>query len=254
MPIFGDQQVIGLTLAESRIVQTLGINGKFPAGTLGYTQDGRWFRYARNGASTLVPGNVLTSPVPVTNHVNNTATATAAGANTITFTQSNTAITAGQYQDGWLSISVTPGAGFIYGLREGAAVASATANTYNLAPGETVQVALTTTSRIDLVANPYRGVIQCPTTTLAAAPVGVAVSAPTANQWCWIQVKGAANVLTDGTVIIGNFVMVPSTNTAGAVVAGGATEAVNNISVPIGQVLRAAASTAWSTVSLNLLN
>ena len=252
MPIYGDQQVVPLTLAQTRLVGTSAINGQFPAGTLGVTQDGRWFAYARNGAATLVPGNVIAGPAPVTNHVNNTATATAAAVNTVTFTQGATAVTQNQYKDGYLSVSVTPGAGYLYGISDHNAVASATSYAWPLAPGETVQVALTTTSRLDLIANPYRGVIQCPATTLTSQPVGVAVSAPTSGQWCWIQVKGTANVLTEGTVIIGEPVVAP-TGTAGAC-GPGANGAGFQLTPVIGRVARVAATTAWSAIDLNLLH
>lgn len=251
MPVFGDQQVIGLTIQEARSTYASSVNSQWPAGTLGVTQDGRWFRFARAGASTLVPGNVLAGPAPVTNHVGNTAVATAAGLNTVTFTQGGTAITQNQYKDGWLVVSVTPGAGFTYGISDHAAVGSAASNAYPLAPGESVQVALTTTSRLDLISNPYRGVIQAPITTLTSNPVGVAVSAPTTGQWCWIQVQGVCGVLTSGTLIIGENAISPA-GAAGAV--GPNSSGGSETEVVIGQVVRVAATTAWSSIDLKLLS
>ncbi len=252
-------QIVELTLQETRSVYNGATTGatlisgeRWPVGTLGTTQDGRWFRFAQNGAATLVPGNVLSGVAPVTGHVGNTATVTPVGATKVTFTQGATAITQNQYKDGFMSISVTPGAGFIYGISSHSAVASATANTYPLAPGESIQVALTTTSRIDLIANPFRGVIQSPVTTLISTPIGVAVSAPTSGQYCWVQVQGACSVLTDGTVVTGGPVCVPSANTAGAMTAftAGAAEVMSIL----GTVIRVAATTAWSTVDLRLLS
>lgn len=225
----------------------------FPVGMLATTQDGRWYRFAQNGAgATLVAGSIYTGPVLVTNHVNNTATATAVGATTVTFTQGGTAITRNFYKGGTMTIDVTPGGGYTYGIDSHDAVGSAASYAYPLAPGESIQVALTTTSRISLVSNPYRNLVIAPTTTLAAAVAGVAISLVAVNGFGWIQTKGNAAVLTDGTVIIGNEVYSPSTNTAGACVAEGASEAVHNIQKQIGAVLRAAASTAFSTVNLDI--
>jgi hypothetical protein len=246
-------QIVQLTNSEVRSVYTGLIAGeRFPVGTLGTTQDGRWFRFARNGGSTLVPGNVVSGVAPVTNQVGNTATATAAGATSVTFTQGATAITQNQYKDGYLSISVTPGAGYIYPISDHPAVASATANTYRL-NGDSVQVALTTTSRIDLVANPFRGVIQAAATTLTSNSVGVAVSAPTSGQYCWVQVEGPANVLTAGTLIVGQRAVTP-TGVAGAAGPETATAANSKTESTIGQVMRVAADTAWSTIDLHLLS
>jgi hypothetical protein len=96
-------------------------------------------------------------------------------------------------------------------------------------------------------------VIQCPATTIGSNPVGVAVSAPTTGQYCWIQVEGAANVLTAGTLIVGNRAVAP-TGTAGACGPETATAATSKIESTIGQVLRVAATTAFSTIDLHLLS
>lgn len=249
-------QVVQLPNQEQRSVYTLVQSPlgaeRYPLGTLGTTQDGRWFQFSKNGASTLVAGNVLTGPVNDSNFINNTAAATAVGATSTVFTQGATAITQNLFKDGWLSVSVTPGAGYLYGLAEHGAVGSATSATWTLANGETFQVALTTTSRLDLVRNPHRGVIQCPATTIAACPVGVAVSVPLLNQYCWVQVQGAANVLTAGTLIIGNRAITP-TGTAGACGPESATTAVFNIDCDLGRVISVAASTAWSVINLEML-
>lgn len=253
--------VTEITNQEMRTIYTGGTSGanllsgeRFPVGMLGTTQDGRWFRFAQNGAgSALVAGSMYTGPVLQTNHVNNTATATAVGAKTVTFTQGGTAITRNFYKGGTLTVDVTPGGGYSYGIDAHDAVGSATSYAYPLAPGESIQVALTTTSRLSLVSNPWRNLVICPTTTLAAAPAGVAVSLIASNGFGWLQTIGNCSVLTDGTVIIGNLVVSPSTNTAGAVVAESATAATTVIEVPVGTVTRAAASTAFSTINLSLM-
>lgn len=253
-------QIVQLTNQEVRNTYVAATTGptllsgeRWPVGTLGTTQDGRWYRFCQNGGTLLVPGNVICGPAPVSDYVNLTATATAVGATTVTFTQGATAITQNQFKDGWLSVSVTPGAGYIYGISSHNAVGSATSYAWPLAPGESIQVALTTTSRLDLIPNPYRGVIQAPATTLTSTPVGVCVSPIPADDYGWIQVQGMANVLTAGTLVIGNRA-VAQTGTAGACGPETATAATSKTEVTIGTVARVAASTAWSAIDLRLLS
>ncbi len=213
-------------------------------------KDGQWFAFCQNGGSTLVPGNVIAAPAIQTNHVGNTATATAAGATTVTFTQGATAVTQNEYKDGYLVVSVTPGAGYTYKISSHDAVGSAASYAWPLAPGESIQVALTSTSRLDLIPNPYRGVIQAPVTTLTSQPVGIAVSAPLANGYAWLGVKGIFGVLTSGTLIIGEQAISPA-GAAGAV--GPNSSGGSEVEVIIGRVARVAATTAWSSIQVNFL-
>jgi hypothetical protein len=94
---------------------------------------------------------------------------------------------------------------------------------------EPLNVALTTSSRVSLQANAFKGVIQSPATTLTGAVVGVAVVAAAANEFCWIQTKGVAPVLTSGTPGVGLAVVVPVSAVAGAVAVDGAATATQVI-------------------------
>jgi len=228
-------------------------NEKFPIGTIGILQDGRAYRFAKNGGVTLVVGNVICAQAPLSNHINRTGIATAVGAVTTSVVLGATAITADQYKDGYLTGSVAPGNGQVYLIGSHEAVASSGTFAVPFAAGNTIRVAITTSSRLDLVPNAYKAVIQSPATTLTSAPVGVAVTAPTANQHCWIQVYGPASVLTAGTVIVGNRV-VAQTGVAGACGPETATAATSKTEVTIGRVLVASANTASSTIDLDIGN
>ena len=248
MPNVGYDFVLELAPGEQYKTYT---TEAFPVGTVGYQQDGRAYKFAQAGGSTLVVGNVLTAPVPVSTHQNLTAVATAVGARTIACALGNTNnLAVNQYKGGILAVSVTPGGGDAYGLMAHVAAALSTTLVANLADGEAVRTALTTTSRLSLVANPYRGVIQAPISTLTSQPVGICVSAPTTTKFCWVQTRGLANVLTSGTVIIGEQVISPA-GAAGAVgpnSSGGA-----EVESIIGRVVYVAADSAWSTVDLNVI-
>lgn len=183
-------------------------------GTRAVDQDGRVFRYVKAGAADLVAGNVLQSPAITANHLANTPPAVAVGATSFTYTPGATLGTAGQYNDGFLQVDTTPGNGYTYGVSSHLAFASATAFTLNLK--DPIQVALTTSSRVGLIANKYNGVIQLPVTTATGTIVGIATYIITANQYGWIGTWGQFSVLTTGTPALGAMVMGPGT-VAGAV-------------------------------------
>lgn len=183
-------------------------------GTRIETRDGRVFRWALAGGTTLVTGNVLQSPVQITNHQNLTPVAAAIGDKLITVALGATLATANQYAGGWAMIDTTPSLGFAYPIASHAAAALSTSVDLILPSDAPVQVALTTSSRVSLQANPYSGVIQFPTTATGAY-AGVCVYPITNAEYGWIQTGGPACVLVAGTPAVGQLVS-PSTGTAGA--------------------------------------
>jgi len=174
--------------------------------------DGRRYRYARAGSSALTVGNLLQSAAEDTADQNIAGTTTAVGATSIT-TASMT-VTANQYAGGYVTVTVTPGLGTTYRIKSHAAYTSAAATFELESP---ILVALTSTSRLDFVPNPYNGVIAAPTT-LTSSVAGVAVNDLTSSQYGWIQVGGPCNMLNDaaGALSVGVAVM-SSSSVTGAV-------------------------------------
>lgn len=182
------------------------------------TQDGRQYKYAYAGGTALVAGNLLQGPAETTAHEGLSVAAASIGATQIVTTSTIT-LTANQYAFGYVAIQVTPDIGRLYPIQGHAAFTSAAA-TINL--NSAIDVALTTSSKIALVMNPYYGVIQNPTTQTGVI-AGVAIVPTPINFYGWIQTRGIGNPLQQGTLSVGNDV-VASTTTAGAVtiqVAGG---------------------------------
>lgn len=173
----------------------------------------RRFRYCLAGATALVPGKLQQSPAEITNHQDLTPAAAAIGDTSVTATLGATAAAANLYAEGFLIVTVTPGQGYIYKIAGHAAVASAGSATLNLA--DPIEVALTTSSRVDLVLNPWSGVVVCPTTQ-TSSPAGAAVTAVTAAQYGFIQTRGPAAILANGALTVGDPV-VASDAVAGAV-------------------------------------
>lgn len=201
---------------------------RHPLGLLALSSqgDGRKFRYVKAGAAALVVGNMIQAPAQITDADQLAVqAAAAAGATQISVTTGGTnAIVANQYAGGWAVITVTPGLGYFYKIGSHPAAAITTTLVLTLGDGETVQVALTTSSKVTLVPNPYGGVIQTPITTLTGIAVGAAIYPIAISEYGWIQSGGPAGVLIAGTPGVGLAVVVPGT-AAGVVVVDGAASA-----------------------------
>lgn len=180
-------------------------------GELVFANDGRAYRYAKAGGTALVVGDLQQSQAQDTDTQDLTAVAASAGDLSIAASTTVT-VTANEYAEGFAVITVTPGLGQTLKIKGHIAYTSA-APTFNL--DEPLTTALTTSSRIDALANPYNAVVVAPTT-FSAPAVGVAVHAIAANEFGWIQVKGIASCLADGALVIGEPV-IRSNGTAGAV-------------------------------------
>lgn len=194
---------------------TADASAKHRLGTRAVTVDGRVFHYARIGGVAAVAGSVYQASAPVPNHLALTPAAAAIGSLQVTATLGATAATANQYAEGFLQVDTTPGNGLMYGIASHPAIASSGVGLFTLYNDEAIQVALTTSSRVGLIANPYADVIVTPTTATAVI-AGVPLVAAPIGSFCWLQTWGPAPVLINGTPGVGTSV-VPSATTAGAV-------------------------------------
>lgn len=170
-------------------------------GELRWTADGRKFRYVKAGATALVVGNALQATVEDVDHDAITVRVTAAGATALLITTgaSGGALDVNEYEGGYAVIDTTPGLGYIYKIKDHLAIAASTDGTLNLFPEDAIQVALTAASRVTLVKNPYKDVIQHPVTTATNVCVGGAIYPITAAQYGWIQSGGVGAALIAGT-------------------------------------------------------
>jgi hypothetical protein len=212
-------------------------------GAIAKTADGRTFRYVKAGGTALVVGKLQQNAAETTAWENLTAVAASVGDTTIASTSTVT-LTANQLAGGFAIITVTPGVGYIYQI-SGHAAYSAAAPT--LALTDPIQVALTTSSRIDLVPSPYSAVIVNPATA-TGAPVGVAVAPITASYFGWVQSGGIAAVLADGAITVGTNV-IASNAVAGAVEPGADTA---DLQATVGTAFTGIADTEYGAVNLLL--
>lgn len=214
----------------------IGLGAKF------VDQNGNAYRRVLVGDTALVPGKLYQAPAEITNHQNLEPTATfAIGSTTLTVTLGATAVTANQYAGGYVIVTITPGQGYRY-LISSHPAADANA-TLTLTLADPLKVALTVASNVDLVLNPYSGVIVNPTTATSCV-VGAAVYAAPAATYSWLQVGGVAPLLVDDqTVAVG-------TNVCASNQAAGAIEPHTGVQALVGIAVTGGATTDYVAVRL----
>lgn len=218
-----------------------------PLGTPVESRDGRSWRWCKAGAADLVAGNTIQSAAFLTNHTVMGVTATAIGATSMLVTPGGTAGAANLYAEGFVSISVTPGLGYTYQVSNHAAITSSVAFTINLMPSDPIQVALTTSSKVDLIHNRFQNVLQFPVTTQTGGLVGVASYIITTAQNGWLQNIGPCAVLNKGTTAVGLTVGAPGSVAGGVVVFAVATTAL------VGHIMQTGVDAACNLVNLAIV-
>lgn len=164
---------------------------------------GRVYIYVQAGAAALVAGNAIQSAAEVTAHQALTAAAAAIGDKVLTMTLGAAAAAANLYAGGVAVIDTTPGEGYSYPISGHLANAGSATLVVNLQPGWPVQVALTTSSKINLYTHPCKNVIQYPVTTASGACVGCAQYPIGISEYGWIGRQGRFGSLIAGTPAIG---------------------------------------------------
>lgn len=140
-------------------------------------------------------------------------------------------------------VTITPGQGYKYLISSHPAADSGATLTLTLE--DPIQVALTTSSNVDLVPSLYKDVIVNPTAA-SSCVVGVAVDVVASGSYGWVQVEGPCPVLVDDqTVVVGTLV-------AASNQAAGACEPFTGVQAPIGIAVTGGATTDYVTVKLNI--
>ena len=219
---------------------------RFPLGQRVETRDGRVFRYAQVGGVASIAGQLYQGAAPIANHLATTATATAVGATSLTFTPAGTGGAANLYGEGYLQVDTTPGEGYTYSVAGHPAITASTAFTLYL--NDPIQVALTTASRLGLIHNPYKNIILVPTASTGRV-VGVAPAPGTASYYQFIQTWGPCSTLINGTPAV-TAPVVNSGTTTGAVDVW--TAAAQPTTTMVGYMMQVGVSTKYNFVFLTL--
>lgn len=213
-------------------------------GTLGQTPDGRLYRYAKAGAADLAPGKLAVAATQVADHANiSVAAAASVGDKEVTVTLGSTEATLDQYEDGFLVVNDAAGEGVAYRIRANQA-GDAAAN-IKVFLDEEVKVALTTSSEVSLVKNPWADVV-ISATDQADLPVGVPNVTVGDTEYGWVQTAGVCPTLADEAITAGLAVTI-GTGVAGAV------EAVDAAGEPqVGVAHQAGVDTEYRSVFLTI--
>lgn len=201
-----------------------------PLGTRGYTRDGRVFRFARNGATALVPGKLCQSAAAMTGQTGCISGTTEIRANSsvIKIVPSTKGLfnTANGLQDGYLwayTSSTAKGTGQMIQIK-GHTKSTSTGTAVTIYPyigGEFYSATTnfgTTSVDIGVLRNPYDKVVVVPTAGAYTAPaIGVPVRPIAANYYFWIQTWGACPVRSQGVVDVGDPVGMTTGSSVGCV-------------------------------------
>lgn len=174
------------------------------------TEDGREFRYCKAGG-TLIPGGATYGPALTANHVAQVQTygaANAVGATNVTVYVGGTAVTANQYDDGYLLVYRTTSgtAGMMYPILSHT-TSSAGSETITVTLKEPLEVATYTTCYLSLIPNPWSSCIAA--AAIATSYTGQAFVACASGSYCWVQTGGLGNT-KGGDTATANYPIGPS--------------------------------------------
>jgi len=169
-------------------------------GTRSETADGRVYRYGWAGEAITL-AHLATGPAINSALISMTVIAGAKDATNLTFTNAATTTTAGYFDQGFAAISAGTGIGQLLQIARLEALVSGASSAVTLE--DPIQTALDTTSRLDLVQNPYAQVLMTATATLE--PVGVPMLTVTTQYYAWFQTRGVAALRTDATIAAGTW-------------------------------------------------
>ena len=186
--------------------------------------NGKEFALAYVGGSALVAGNLIQSAAQDTQFQNMTVgTAGVVGQNFLQITNGSTTVVPYYFKGGSIFIYTagTDAVGDEYTITDVTGVLT-TGGALNVYLDRPLRYAVTTGATVNMIKNPYNGVIQMPASTPTGAAVGIAPFAASAGSstvyaTTWLQTKGLAACLSDGsTFAVGSAVGTPS-GTAGCV-------------------------------------
>jgi len=219
---------------------------QYDLGTIMFIDD-RSYHYVEMGAADSVAGNLYQSQVASGNEDNcAVVAAVAVGSREVTLTTGEITV-ASDYIDGYLNIEDVDGEGRAYKIKDNAGAASGATDTITLKAAGGINAALTTSTKVSLFKHPCMDVIRVPGPA-TAAPIGVAVNVISANQFGWMQIRGPASVLTEGTsLVIGQEVTAGTSGLPGAVLVS-----AGNATPTLGVCIFEAPNTSYSLIALDI--
>ncbi|MDY6862927.1 MAG: hypothetical protein SV062_08060 [Thermodesulfobacteriota bacterium] len=165
---------------------------------------GNGYRYCKVGATALSAGQLMQGPAPDALCTNKAIAATASvGAKTVFVGMGAVSAAVDILRDGILIINDAAGEGYHYKIESNKAAAAS--STAELTLRDELMVALTTLSEANAVPSQYNGIVVSTDSAILTGPVvGVTIVSAAASGYCWIQSKGLAPCLAEGSWVVGN--------------------------------------------------
>jgi len=210
---------------DEKVAQSTKI-GSLPLGTRMILPDGRVYAHGRAASGTALGAGLMSSQAAVAGGSTHTSLdvplAATAGNSVINATLgATTAVTKDQFADGYIFVNdgTGYGEGNIYKVKGNNSGAVSTTVEFQLEDNDTVQVALAAGTTLGGIRrNEFDHVIaRAAATASVGIPTGVANIAVSAGFYCWLQRRGACNVLAAATLSQVGFMIASNTVTAGAV-------------------------------------
>lgn len=202
------------TVVQGQDFDAISATKEMRLGTFAETADGRKYRYALAGGTTLAPGKVVVAATVDSNVSNVTVAATVAAGVKKVVIDAGGAIAGNAYADGYLAINDATGEGHNYSVRGNSTTSGAAELTVYL--NDPVKSGLTVdVSEATLTKNPWADVVISATDQLDMA-VGVPSVSITNAYYGWVQTHGVCAVLADEAIAIGQQLVI-GTGVAGAV-------------------------------------
>ena len=221
---------------------TAGASQLFPLGSK-LLYGNTTYRYGKLGGTAVTAGKCVTHAASIAHHFDLTPTAgVAAGETAISVETAGTDITLNQYAGGYMYINDAAGEGQMLRINSNPAHDHSADASIIITAYDDLATAITTSSRVTLIADPLSAlIVQAATTT--GATMGVTVVDMTSSQYGWFAVSGPQAVLTSGTLVVGNHA-VP----LGA--AGAVGPAAGDVIQVIGTVMIVNVTTDYSLINL----
>lgn len=185
-----------------------------PLGARAETDDGRKFRYAKAVAATAAGYSYSSAPQDSQFQSMAVNAIEPIGEKTIGITLGTTTVTAGMFVEGYALISYATGIGQFGKIVNHGTGTSGEA--INITLDRPLETALSVTSKVTIVQNPYYNVVIQATTPVAPV-VGLAMNVIGAGEYGWVATGGPAMYIPDAgaNTSVDTLGLAPSTTTAG---------------------------------------
>lgn len=234
-------------------------------GQIAVLPDGRLYQYGKASTATAISagylccGSVITDAGTSVEFGLVAATAAVGDTAVVVTLAAGTAVTANQFQDGFLVTASSTGTGIgrEYKIASNGSAAAGSACTITLETSDPIETAIAGgTTRVGLRENLFNNVVINPAvTSLPGEIIGIPPVNLAAGYYGWFQIKGKATALmSTGTALVTGDLVVASSGYAGAVgivYAGTALEARRILTV--GQAVGTANTTGFTVVNLRLV-